>query len=348
MFKRIKACAFDVAEANRKWNFNRLDLIELYHHYPFLAECIEEFFIGEENTYYIGNVLARESLILAIKQKRPIFLSGPAGTGKTTYLREQFPATHDVCIYDPSVTKLSSLRDKSEYESLVRPKLVVIDSVEKFTKAVVSQLKKLFEVAKTALVVVTQVSAEELGKKFDWSVDIVEFKELPPSLRAVVLKHHFPSAPDALVEKVSKGLPLHNGLQFLLDGSTSMSETAIMRVKDIIGNILMNSDRDKVHEMLLSQKPNIITLCIYMAEQKLTLANRELVTDHLQLYAKNIDEDWIYAVLAYAVELQKTFVMIPDTRSRRKWAIEDETMKFNKPKDVKKANGGFSQFGKRK
>ena len=348
MFKRIKSCAFDVTEANRKWNFNRLDLVELCRHYPFLAECIEEFFVGKENTYYIGNILSRESLILAIKQKRPIFLCGAAGTGKTTYLRERFPATHDVCFYDPSVTKLSSLRDKVEYDSLVRPKLVVIDSVEKFTKAVVVQLKKLFEVAKVAVVVITQVGTEELVKKFGGAIDTIEFAELPASLRAVVLKHHFPSAPDALVEKISKRLPLHNGLQFLLDGATSVEKTQLMRVKDIIGNILMNNDRGKVHEMLLAQKPNVITLCIYMAEQKLTPENRELVTDHLQFYAKNIDEDWIYSVLAYGVELQKTFVTLPDTRTRRKWAIEDETMKFNKPKEVKQVNGGFSQFGKKK
>ena len=332
MFKRFKACTFDPAKLLKKWGYSQKELLELAQHYRFCTEAIEAYFVPKEKAFYIGNALARKALHSAVKQRRLVYLSGKAGTGKTYYANAEFGESHDIISPDLSETRIRDLFETVQYTSILKPRLLVIDAIDKITKPLAKDLLTLQEKTHIAVIVITQLPESEIVKKVQSTtkspvdVSVISFEEVSSRERELVLKYYFPEVADAFIEKVAKKLPLKNGIQFIQDGTSSADKEIHLSSKDICGNILMNEDRDKVFQLLQEQQPNTLTVCIYLAEQKLTPHNREVVTDHLQYYVHNIPEEYQYMVMAYGIVPQKVAIKSPDTISRRKWAMTPETV----------------------
>jgi len=326
MFKRFKALAFNPQKLLTKWGYSQKELLELASHYRFCTEAIEAYFVPGEKAFYIGNALARKALHSAVKQHRLIYLSGNAGTGKSYYVNAEFGESHDILSPDLSETRVKDLFEMVQYTSILKPRLLVLDAFDKITKPLAKDLLKLQELARIAIIVITQMSESEIAKKIQSTtkspvdVGVVRFDEVSPREKELVLKHYFPKVADAFIEKVAKKLPLKNGIQFIQDGTSSADNVVHLSSKDICGNILMNEDRDKVYKILQEQEPNTMTICIYLAEQKLTQHNREVVTDHLQYYVHNLSNDYQYSVMAYGIVPQRVAIRNPDTITRRKWS----------------------------
>jgi len=362
-FKHLKANQFDLFETLEKTG-ESVDIIPiLYKYYPFLRDSIEDQIYADESIFYLGNSEQRARIIRAVYQNRLVILSGPQGTGKSYFVNEKFKNTHELVFVDLARKKIKELFQEVGYSTLIgKPKIVVVDSLDKFNKQTMLQLNELMDACRVPCIIITRIAPKMLKrtyklrkKEISLNAEVIEFKEANETTRTAVLTHLFPNLSVKIIKKAAKMYPLYKGIQILKYGATSRNEVKQMRVKDIVGQVLINTDRQRVYAILKEQKINLTTLVIYLAEQNLNAHNREVV-DKISMFVYVAKKKMIMATVAFSIIPQKIHIVTPDTTTRRKWNLKDKkatvkkkTAKRRKPKKRtskkrSKKRGGFDIF----